>query len=155
MFWLYTNDVYSKKKIGTTIIARVTDMQKRIVALKILCMGEVAMALRIFLLTVPLMLKKSPLPMIVGDSFEGKFLSLFNFLGLFYFMAGFAALIGHRWWKFFHLLSTVIIAYMTWGMVRFMNNFYLAIEPAHFIPVGSSVGFLIIIFIFGRQLKTI
>ena len=130
-------------------------MRNKIVILKILCWGEMMVAVKLLFFTIPFVFKGNEMAFTTPHPTAYKFAFLLTFLSLLYFMSGFAALIGHRWWKWFHLFSAVIIAFMTWSLLNFVKTMSSDFDFLYLIPVTASTVILGLIFIFGRTLRAI
>ena len=93
-------------------------MKGKSVGLTILLWGEVIIALRVLLFTIPVAINNILAEdFILGDA-DNRYIILLTLTAVFYFLAGLTSIVGFRFWKFLHVSAAVFTLLCTLGSLN-------------------------------------
>ena len=115
-------------------------MKDRLLVLRILWWCEIVVALRVLLFTVPVIITKQ-----IQDSFSPIFIDdwfvlALTLIAIFYAAVGAVSLLGHKLWRQFHYLVTVLVLLLTAGLFNRMLILNIPVRIFYFLPLIISIG---------------
>ena len=123
--------------------------------IQILSWCEIIMAARIFLFTVPVLVKniffRQPHIFEVYD----WFIVVLTLTGLIYLLAGLTSLIGHKLQHIFHFCAFVLIAMMTYALFQRAQNYGFVFEYFYLSPAIFSVLITALFILIKSRIKTV